>query len=247
MKGVHDFKKADCSLSPYVSSLKCNNRKVYMNGRQEYCSSIPQSAQNDRSSPDDEDVIDMPHPEEFTTKTCLSRKSQWIPPYLEDEEPEFFDVEYCTNTDHIANSQSSNYDEQKNLFPKKEIGFVDMLDIQMDSSIPSVPQVITDPLSVGVEEIVSKKFSIKRRCILRPLMNDAHNNTQRSTDFSSCFEKNPLRVVTSNKKVSSHFPYYVVHIKFYAPYHAFFSFIFHVETSFFGTLVDRSEISDTTH
>ena len=50
-----------------------------------------------------------------------------------------------------------------------------------------------------------------------------------------------------NKKVSSHFPYYVVHIKFYAPNHAFFSFIFHVETSFFGTLVDRSEIYDTTH
>lgn len=199
MKGVHDFKKAEYSLSPYVSSLKCNNRKVYMNGRhKQYFSSIPQSAQNDRPSPDDEDVIEMP-PEEFTTKTCLSRKSQWIPSNLEDEKPEFFDVEYCANTDHIANSQSSNYDEQKNLFPKKEIGFVDMLDIQIDSSIPSVPQVITDPLSVGVEENVSKEFSIKRRCILRPLMNDAHN-TQRSTDFSSCFEKNPLRVATSKQK-----------------------------------------------
>lgn len=176
----------------------------------QYSSSIIQSSQQDRPSPEDNSFIGT-SPEELTAEAYSSRSFQCMASNPEDLE--FSDAENLSNNIlNVANLHSvssSTYNKQKSLPPLKKTSFVVLSGTpQINLNTSKLSQVIAEPLSVAADENLSKEaFPISRandivmhsNCLLPP-MSSAHKI---QTDLSSSSDKNSLTNATSNKQVRS--------------------------------------------
>lgn len=176
----------------------------------QYSSSIIQSSQHDRPSPDDNSFIGA-SPEELTAEAYSSRSFQFVASNPEDLQ--FSDAENLSNNilnvSNLHSVSSSTYNKQMTLPPLKKTSFVVLNGTpQINLNTSKLSQVIADPLSVEADENVSKEASpigrandiaMHSNCLLPP-MSSAHKI---QTDLSSSSDKNSLANATSNKQVRS--------------------------------------------
>lgn len=176
----------------------------------QYSSSIIQSSQHDRPSPDDNSFIGA-SPEELTAEAYSSRSFQFMASNPEDLQ--FSDAENLSNNilnvSNLHSVSSFTYNKQMTLPPLKKTSFVVLNGTpQINLNTSKLSQVIADPLSVEADENVSKEASpigrandiaMHSNCLLPP-MSSAHKI---QTDSSSSSDKNSLANATSNKQVRS--------------------------------------------